>query len=60
MKTASRIFSVLFTILCLLATGAVMCGKTHQWVMAVASGVMAAALWAEVLQKEKTNVSPLK
>jgi uncharacterized membrane protein YgaE (UPF0421/DUF939 family) len=57
MKTSSKIFAALFTILCLLATGAVICGKTHQWVMAVASGVMAAALWAEVFQKEKTNVS---
>ena len=51
MKTFSKIFAVLFTILCLVATGAVICGKTHQWVMAVASGVMAVAYWFEVCQQ---------
>jgi len=56
MKTASRIFATLFTILCLVATGAVICGKTHQWVMLVGSGVMAIAMWSEVLKKEKTNI----
>jgi hypothetical protein len=56
MKTANKIFATLFTILCLLATGAVACGKTHQWVMAAASGVMAAAYLYEVFKKEKNNI----
>jgi 4-hydroxybenzoate polyprenyltransferase len=53
MKTANKIFAALFTILCLLAAGAVACGKTHQWVMAVASGVMAVAYLYEVFKKKE-------
>ena len=57
MKTSSKIFAVLFGLLFLVTTSAALCGYTHQWVMAAASGIMTVALLIDVYGKKDPKIN---